>query len=355
MKDNAIKDNIIPKKICLIIPCLDISGAISALEKLIPLLSKDYYIDLYSETDGIMRCLFEDKVNNIIISDTIPLDDYDMYFVNTLLCGKYISQLNNTNSRVLWWLHEAPIYFNYYSAEYTDEFWNSLSDNITIISAGQVVHDHLLSAYSIESAIINFCVPDLKDLAISDGNRIVDPNRTSFLCAATAYIPIKGQDLLSMAIVQLPSDVQKNCDFYFVADPNVGSPQIYEIVLLAAKACSNVYILPALEHESLLQLMSQVDVIIAPSRQDATNSCIVEGLAMGKITLSSTSAGISRYIKDGFNGFIFPSEDIPALIQKICNIASRKNELSDIKINAYNVYKENFSEEVFTRSFLNYL
>lgn len=339
------------ERILLLLHCLDMTGAVIAAYNLAKVLkSENYDVFAWSEADGYMKSQFEEANIEVIINEKISSLKYDIAFINTLLMGDFLEEVNNGQAKIFWWLHESPSYFIVNENKYNMEFWKFLSDNITVVSAGKFVHDFILERYGKESEVLNIAVEDVKDTLVSDENMVACKDKVTFVCAASAYIPIKGQDILALAIAHLPQEYWEKCEFFFAADENAGKLELFEMVMIAAKMCKNVQPFGLLEHDSLMQLMKQSDCIIVPSREDATNTCAVEAMSMSKICICSDMAGITRYINDGENGHIFHSEDIQMLVQKIIKVIDEFEEQDKVKMKAREIYENIFSYASFKKT-----
>ena len=65
----------------------------------------------------------------------------------------------------------------------------------------------------------------------------------------------------------------------------------------------------------------------------------------GKYTIVSDGAGISEYMQDCVNGFVFPSENVSELMKRIMIIIKEHSNLSFIAQAGRKLYEDNFSVE----------
>lgn len=341
------------ERILIVLHCLDMTGAVIAAYNLAKVLKEEgYCVFAWSESDGFMKSEFEKQGIHVVINEEFGDLCYDIAFVNTLLMGDVLDRVNRDNAKLFWWLHESPSYFLVNEDKYDREFWQTISDSITIVSAGVFVHDFILNRYGRDSVVLNIAVEDVKDTQVLDVNNVASEERFTFLCAASAYIPIKGQDILALAIANLPQEYWDKCEFFFAADENAGKLELFEMVLLAAKLCKNVQPFGLLEHDSLMQLMKQSDCVIIPSREDATNTCAVEAMSMSKICICSDMAGITKYISDKENGYIFHSEDIQMLVEKIMYVVDKNEKQESLRKHARMTYEKYFSYNAFRQELM---
>lgn len=342
------------KKVAILFHCLDMTGGVIAGMHFLQVLDREQvYVTVISNSDGCMREKVASLCDEIQIETQMDSDtfvnrleeSYNLVIVNTITLIPVIDKLNGKAVRVCWWLHECPSYFIVNEEKYLKEFWKNLSSNIELWSAGRFVQNIIRQRYGIDSKVLEFGVEDLADTKVKNVNWVANPNKVTFLCAASAYIPIKGQDLLLLAIVQLPKQYLEKCEFFFAADEQAGKIQIFQMLVLAAKECGNVQPFGFLERESLMELMKQSDCVIVPSREDATNTCAVEAMSMSKICISSDMAGISQYMNSGVNGYVFPSENVDMLIQAIMRVIDEFDDRKEMEDAARQIYEEKFSLE----------
>lgn len=351
------------KKILIALPCLIPSGGINVVIDLIEVLQKmGYFVGLLSREKGDLYDRFcalgiDIRIEPNILDDTLVswiLDNYDEVFVNTLQMFGMIYKLNGKDIEVKWWIHEPPLFFSQYSEAVPQAFWDNLSENVRVYAAGQVVHEHLLQTYGKESDILNFGIKDLAKEVPDKASDIVSQDRVTFLLPSVVFQHIKGQDILALAILNLPEEYQDRTEFIFTGRKSEYSEDYYDAIKELEKEKQNVKILDLLEHAEMLALMKQVDCIVAPSRNDATNACIVEGMMLSKLCISSDAAGISRYMQDCVNGFVFHNCDVGELSARIMLVVDNMERLGVVAANGRKVYEQVFSIETFEKNVRKY-
>ena len=162
----------------------------------------------------------------------------------------------------------------------------------------------------------------------------------------------KGQDLLLDAIEQLPSDVVEKSEFILVGQKTSQLAQKLEGRLDDMPSVKMPGILPREEIHSLLE---STDVLICPSREDPMPTVCAEAMMHRVPCLVSDVTGTSAYIKDGYDGLIFKSDDVLELKDKICWCVSHSNELRNMGDRSYEIYDNTFSPQVFENSLLKYV
>ncbi|MFP3155772.1 glycosyltransferase [Lachnospiraceae bacterium ZAX-1] len=340
------------RKILILLPSLEQVGGVMVVAPLLSILLDNHYkVDIISKVSGLLGYGFEKMGCTVGIYEdmhTQPFRDYILYhydevLVNTLQLVSVIHQLNGVNIKVHWWIHEGPHFFERFKEQIPDGFWDMLKDNIRVYVAGAYVNRFLLTKYNYTSEILNFGSPDYGKEKFEKPNYNVNAEKISFLIPSTLYQYTKGQDITAVAIASLPLEYLQKTEFIFVGCECQGETIFLELLDALEEKCANVHHLPTMLHKELLALMNSVDCILAPSREDPTNTCIVEGLSLSKICICSNRVGASYYLKHNVNAFIFTNENADELKAIMMDIIDDMDTLEDMKVNGHKVYEEVFS------------
>lgn len=343
------------KRMKVLVPCLEGAGGISVLKNLLTVLNKnDYYITVVSLLEGQMRKDFENMGISVQVEEQMMSEEFisdlaeaDEVFVNTLQMHPIVRKLNGGTVKVHWWIHEPPAYFRLCKETIDEDFFSHLESNVRVYTAGQLVHDHIWNQYGYDAQVLNFGVEDIAG-RIKEGNKEVK-ERIRFLLPSFYFDYIKGQDLLLKAITELPQEYIEHSEFFFLGYVEEDMQGLYRVIQKLEQALGNVHYLSIMEHDKLLETMNDMDCIIAPSREDATNACIVEGMMLSKICICSDMTGASRYLQDCADALIFPTGNVEELKKRIMLVINSFDELQQIGKNGRRVYEEVFSEEVFEK------
>ena len=84
------------------------------------------------------------------------------------------------------------------------------------------------------------------------------------------------------------------------------------------------------------------DLICVPSLWEGFGLVVIEGMIKRKIVLASETGGIPEIITEGFNGFMFESQNSRSLADKLTYIIKQKDEFVKLKENAMETVKEKF-------------
>ena len=162
----------------------------------------------------------------------------------------------------------------------------------------------------------------------------------------------KGQDILVDAIFQLPKDIMNKSAFTFVGQ---STSLMAQDLIEKSKCLSNVSIVGAVTRETIHELLDSSDCLICPSREDPMPTVCAEAMMHSVPCLVSDATGIAAYIKDGLNGMLFQSENVSELREKIVWCVENHDRLKEMGKNAYIIYEEHFSMEIFEHKLLKYI
>ena len=78
-------------------------------------------------------------------------------------------------------------------------------------------------------------------------------------------------------------------------------------------------------YSEVIKLMEGCSLFILPSRTEAMGRVLLEAMASKKPIIASNVDGIPTYIKDGYNGLLFESENVDDLAEKMHTVMSDEN------------------------------
>ena len=340
------------KRLLCITPDLKRSGAPIALFGLLRILLKKNMYDISVTTYGIgdLLPLYTDllgKKNIILLNGLNPTvefrshlqNDYDIVLLNTAATHTFFLYFQNTDIPVFWWLHEAPDIIEDSFPAFPNP--HLLSPNFHLFAPSAGAADWFRSHYSYDISILP--VPVFTPDRISENIPIDIPSGRTLFFIPGAYSYIKGQDILLSAILSLPEEFRNRSFFIFCGYTLESQSEYKDAILNTASDMDNVLMLDELPQENVYSLMKYCHCIIAPSRIDCLPTTITEGLMLQKLCLVSDHTGISYYLKDCVNGFIFRNRE--ELIKRLLLIISDPDSLSNICKNGHKIYTDFFSPD----------
>ncbi len=340
------------KKLLVIIPDLKLSGAMTVMLELLELPywnTYDFYI--ISSEDGEYKDKLLSLGATVIVRPrvycsesyrTILQEEFDCVFINSAACYYYVYYFLNTKTKVLWWFHETKTQLETMQKEFLN--LNLVSSNIHIAGVTPAVQQGVWEMYGKRISLLSMPVSDKKCtlLETEENDEVV-----FFVPAALTYI--KGQDVLIEAITMLPEEFQKKSKFLFCGYALPGQTEYAQNIKKAIDILPNAEFLGTLDKEKVYERYQKCDCVVAPSRVDATPTTIVEAMMFQKLCIVSDAAGISKYMQDCVNGFVFPSENTHELFKRLLLVIADKEKLAGIAQAGRKIYENNFSEEVITK------
>ena len=97
-------------------------------------------------------------------------------------------------------------------------------------------------------------------------------------------------------------------------------------------------------------LYSKIDVVVSASRSDMLPTVIAEGMMNQLVVVTSDATGMADYIEDGYNGFVFQSENVRMLTEKMEYIVQNFSQLDHVKENARKTYEKFFTNSQFKKN-----
>ena len=345
--------NAASKRALIFVPDMSLNGAQTSLYSLVKILSGlSYSITIISSEDGEYRQKYTDLGVVVAINSNVAVDEvtreflqsqYDLVILNSSSCLPYLFFFVNTNVRTIWWLHETKQQIeNCHSYIPAPQL---LSTNISIVAAHPSVQKGLQSMFNYDFKLLPVPVID----HFSTGTPLPCNDKVTFFIPA-AYSYIKGQDILLKVISTLPKEYSDRSKFIFCGYSLEGQKEYYEKIKQLCSKLPNVSLLGELSQKETFEYYKSSDCVIAPSRIDSGPASIIEAMMFQKLTLVSSNAGISSFISDCVNGFVFHNED--ELFQRLLLIISDIHSLGPVSKNGRQTYEEHFAPDVVERKLL---
>ena len=309
-----------------------------------------------SPSDGKLRIkLLNEGIPVIIYSELYSSDlisraasCFKLIVVNTIVGAPLISQLENSTTPVVWWIHEAKT--SYYP-ETINPMPKQLGDNIHVYCMGTRAEKWMyMYRKNYKNDILLYCHPDFRNLTGEARSVPLPPaeGKTVFLTVGTLQ-ECKGQDILTDAIAMLPEKELKKCQFLFVG------MEYYQLALVKIRQLENlhpenVFYLGEMDIADMPAVYQNCDCLICPSRDDTGPITLTEALSLSKIVICSENAGNAVLLKRDHSGLVYPNDDPKLLSKSILYVLHNKEKLGAMQIAARKTYESYFSEDVFCKS-----
>ncbi len=145
---------------------------------------------------------------------------------------------------------------------------------------------------------------------------------------------VKGADLLIEAVKKIPAQLVE-LNIYGPAETSAGSDsEYYQHCKHIAADTTNIFFHGAADNAMITEIMLANDILCIPSRGNETAPLVIQEAMHAKLpVIGSSLPAIKEWIDDGFNGFIFLSENTDMLAEKIRLIISNPLLLDKFKSN----------------------
>lgn len=317
------------------------------------LLEQGYQVLFASMLDGPLRGKLLDSNIPVIVDVNLQIEtmedadwtnQFSLLFCNTINFHVFLSK-RNVNIPVIWWLHDSEFFYHGIRSEILQSID---TNNLKVCSVGPVpakAMHKMLPKLPIERLL--YGVNDSVD-GISQIQRNKGENRKKRVCFVTiGYIENrKGQDVLVEAIRLLPEEIRGKAEFYFIGQ---NSSVFAQNLIERIKDIAEIIITGPVDRNGIDEILDHADMMICPSREDPMPTVAAEAMMHGIPCIVSDAAGTAEYIESGINGFIFPSEDIRYLSEKIMWCILNNEKIYNMGINARLVYEKIFSMHVFKK------
>jgi len=87
------------------------------------------------------------------------------------------------------------------------------------------------------------------------------------------------------------------------------------------------------------KLISEMDIVISASLYEPFSMTVTEAMAAGAVPVVSEDTGMSRYISEGVNGFVYNTNDSAHLKTILNELNSDRRKLSDLSDNAGKIFE----------------
>lgn len=288
-------------------------------------------------------------ISNYIVSyptkgtvDTVWLNTiaslFEIIFANTLALAPFIRFLAPITSKIYWWIHENSYW-------YKKEFCENIPDfpSLHVLGASPKTLGFIDKFMGVKAEMLNVCTLDY-GYHISNKKK----EKTTFLWAGSLD-GNKAIDVFFEAILDLTSN-DRNKSVFIVCGNKTAGDDYYELTRKFASSFSNILFFESMAHDELMVIMEEVDAVVISSLEETTSMVASEGLMKGKIVICSDGCGITDYMSDGENGFVFPSRDHMELSSRMSKVINRESCLTDLRYEARKVFEKYYSFERFAQS-----
>lgn len=105
------------------------------------------------------------------------------------------------------------------------------------------------------------------------------------------------------------------------------------------------------DEKKLSEVYNNSDILLLVSKYEGFPLVIMEAMAHGVVTITTDVGGISKHVRNGYNGFLIKNESEESIVKNACEIigklALEKFLLDKLSVEAYEYARTNFNCEKF--------
>lgn len=153
---------------------------------------------------------------------------------------------------------------------------------------------------------------------------------------------VKGLDILLAGLAELKKE-NSNFILTIAGRPWRNNFSFYNEIIIKNDLTSNLqYNLNYIQDDEVYNYFNNADLVILPYKRIYQSGVLLLSMSYGRAVLASDLSAFSEIIVDGVNGYLFHSEDVESLTNKLREITKNVNKLKEIEKNAYGFIKENY-------------
>ncbi len=327
------------KKIVLFSHELTYTGAPLSLLKAAECLKElGYQIIIVSIKDGPLAAEFR-KIGKVFISNNLNKSCLiasfcDFAIINTITLYNEYNILKNLIPTV-WWIRE-PVRLLEDNNSMRISFMNA--DNIYTMS--EFSRDEYLP-YNSKVKVIKH--------GIKDYYHHVHIGNDKFIFTVIGTIgKRKGQDVFIDGIKLVNHKIKDKCEFHVLGLPYDKS--FFSNLIKTSYDETNIKFLdPISDFDSMIRYYENISCVVVPSREEPTSRVALEAMMMGKPAIISDHVGARYVLKEGENGYTFPSENAQELALRIEKMVNNlENHPEQIEKSCREAYLKNNSIEAYS-------
>lgn len=342
------ENDVADRKVLLITHDFSLTGAPMVLYYAAKILKKSGYgVFVYSKRDGMLKYDYLNNKISVSIFDDYNFTEsaiqkyfsgYQIILANTVTLFHLVRSLEKVNTPVLWWLHEEDNVYAEYGIERIPQYGLLHVYGVS----NRAESSYIKYSGSAEIGRLVYGLPN-KAYKIQGNEK---KSRAKIVFAIVGCVSErKGHDVFISAIKKNWSAWKDRAEFWMIG--SISERQKSEM-----RDLSEVRMFGSIDHEELLKLYSEMDVVVCPSRNDPMPVVLAEGMMNRKVCIASDMTGTAEKIEQYKNGLICRAGDVDSLSDQIEWVLCNTEKLETMGEAAYKVYLKEFSYEQFEKNML---
>ncbi|EAL9091145.1 glycosyltransferase, partial [Campylobacter jejuni] len=345
------------KKILLITPELEYTGALNSFKRICEvLLNNKYAVDIWTYNEGpyisefdklgvYVEVISEDDIDSKWVHERIS--KYSLVIANTIVVYKCVELIQNLTP-VVWYIREAE--------NLPDFFWKperklALEKAKKLYVVSEYAKDFIIHNYNKNVEVLHNYVDDVFYEKHDDFLKQIKSDKLKFLALGTIE-KRKGYDVLLQAFIDLPVDIRDQCELHFAGRFWEGAKDFFPKILSLAKKFPNIFYHGELrDRKKIHSLIFQCNVMVVPSRDESCSLVALEGAMMSKPLILTENIG-AKYILDENSGWLVKTGSVDSLKNAFIQAYKNKNKLDAMGANSRNNYLQTSTYEIYEKNIL---
>jgi glycosyltransferase involved in cell wall biosynthesis len=206
---------------------------------------------------------------------------------------------------------------------YRPMYKKALDNASDVISVSHYIRDRVRQDFGVDSTVIPLSVDTEKFKPVADRSALRRglglPDVPHVFMVSNMDDRRKRADLL---IRTMPLVLRSVKDARLLLAGNAGPETMAALNGLAERldVKDSIMITGRLDEMSVRRYLAASDLFVLPSREEAGGMVVLEAMASGVPIIGSDRGGITEYINEGRNGFLFDSDSIEDLADKVVSL-----------------------------------
>jgi glycosyltransferase involved in cell wall biosynthesis len=268
---------------------------------------------------------------------------FDVVVANTVASWAAVEAAHQENVPVIWYIHETLT-----AARFIKQVWQANAAlhlaRLIIVPTEQAAR-LLKGATQTPIVTVPYGMPDVAHFVSKEKKK----SKTTLFTALGGFEASKGQDVLVEAIGQLDPATRSKTSFKLAGQ--VVDRHFFAHLQERVAKFKNVDLIESQDQEAALELLTNADALISPSRDETMPITIIEAASLGKAIISTDVGGIAEWIRHGLNGLLVPAENPAALADAIARSGQDRELLDRLGAAARRTYERHFTLDRFTKDF----
>lgn len=269
------------------------------------------------------------------------ISEFDLVIANTYPMILFALEISDKVKTILW-LHESK---NVYAEM---NFWISnikqkiINSKLRIFAVSEMARDNFCEEIGYpkdQVTILEYGIPSVLDRQKINRNKAV-----TFAVIGTIY-SFKQQKLFIDAIELLNEQQRKYNNFWIIG--KIADQEYAAKILKQIENKPYIKFFGEKSQKELSRLYDAIDIIVVCSKQESLPIVAVEAFMRRKPCIVCENTGISQYISNKVNGYIYKTNDVGELARAMKYFIDNKNVIEKVGESSRKIYEERFSFEKF--------